>query len=225
MPVKRLHLVFAALVTSILVLPASASAQAGRAAGIVRDTNGRPIRSAIVRAVNPVGHPAEITSTTDAKGRWAMIGLVSGEWRFTVEAEGFSPATAAVPVRVAGGPPLTFTLARELGPLPGALDKNIQQELTDAAALRDQGRFDQAIAAYEDIRSRNSKLTSVHLMLGDVYRQKAAQQRDAAARQTLLNQALSSYAEMLKSDADNDRAKAGVESTRAELATVNGTRP
>jgi hypothetical protein len=220
--VKRNHLAFASFLTLILLLPASGFAQAGRAAGIVRDTGGRPIRSAIVRAVNPNGHPAEITSTTDAKGRWAMIGLASGEWRFSVEAQGFTTASAAVPIRVAGSPPLTFTLARDLGPLPGALDKNIQQELADAAALREQGRLDQAIAAYEDIRSRNGKLTSVHLTLADVYRQKAAQQSDAAARQALLNQALSSYGEMLKTDADNGRAKAGIESTRSELATLRG---
>ena len=218
----RLHLIFAVLFAVSLAIPDVAAAQAGRAIGVVRDTGGRPIRSAIVRAVNPVAHPGEITSTTDAKGRWAMIGLASGEWRFTVEAEGFAPANAAVPIRVAGGPPLTFTLAREIGPLPGALDKNIQQELTDAAALRDQGRFDQAITAYEDIRSRNSKLTSVHLVLADLYRQKAAQQSDRTARQALLNQAVSSYTEMLKTDAENDRAKAGLESTRAELATLNG---
>jgi len=222
MPAKQLHLVLAAFVAVSVAFSSSAAAQAGRAAGIVRDTGGRPIRSAIVRAVNPVAHPSEITSTTDTKGRWAMIGLTSGEWRFTVEAPGFAPANAAVPIRVARGPPLTFTLARDLGPLPGALDKNIQQALTDASVLRDQGRFDQAIAAYEDIRSKNPKLTSVYLVLGDVYRQKAAQQNDAASRQTLLNQAVSSYTEMLKSDAENEHAKAGLESIRAELATLSG---
>ena len=174
-----------------------------------------------MRAVNPVAHPSEITSSTDAKGRWAMIGLASGEWRFTVEAPGFAPATAAIPIRVAGGPPLQFTLARDLGPLPGALEKNIQQELTDAATLRDQGRLDQAITAYEDIRTKNPKLTSLNLALADVYRQKAAQQSDRAARQALLNQAVSSYTEMLKSDAENDRARAGLESARAELATLS----
>jgi len=59
-------------------------------------------------------------------------------------------------------------------------------------------------------------------VLGDVYRQKAAQQNDAASRQTLLNQAVSSYTEMLKSDAENEHAKAGLESIRAELATLSG---
>jgi hypothetical protein len=220
--VTRFHLAIAVFVTLNLAAPGSASAQAGRAAGIVRDTGGRPIRSATVRAVNPVAHPSEITSTTDTKGRWAMIGLASGPWRFTVEAPGFAPANAEVPIRVAGGPPLTFTLARDLGPLPGALDKNIQQALIDASTLRDQGRFDQAISAYEDIRVKNPKLTSVNLVLGDVYRQKAAQQNDASSRQTLLNQAMTSYSEMLKSDAENEHAKSGLESIRAELATLRG---
>src|SRR5262245_44187492 len=104
MPVtRRFQLTAAALV--IFCLAAPAAAQSGRAQGIVKDTSGHPIRSASVRAVNPAGHPSEITSTTDARGRWAMIGLSSGEWRFFVEAPGFVPTNAALPIRVAGTPP------------------------------------------------------------------------------------------------------------------------
>ncbi len=206
----------AALVMFCLAAPAAA--QSGRAQGTVRDTSGHPIRSAIVRAVNPAGHPSEITSTTDAKGRWAMIGLSSGEWRFFVEAPGFVSTNAALPVRVAGTPPVSFTLARDPGPLPGALDKNIQQLLTDANGLRDQGRYDQAISAYDDIRAKNPRLTSINLVLAETYRQKATQERDPAAKQALLTLALNSYGELLKNDAENERARAGLESTRAELA-------
>jgi hypothetical protein len=60
-------------------------------------------------------------------------------------------------------------------------------------------------------------------VLADAYRQKAAQERDPAARQALLTLALNSYGEMLKSDAENDRARAGIESTRAELANASGS--
>ena len=44
----------------------------------------------------------------------------------------------------------------------------VDTTITDAATLRDQGRFDQAIAAYEDIRSKNPKLTTVNLALDGV---------------------------------------------------------
>ena len=219
---RRLHRAAFALVALCLTVPAAG--QSARAVGVVRDTNGHAIRSAIVRAVNENAHPGEITATTDDKGRWAIIGLSSGEWRFMVEAPGFVTAAATFPIRIAATPPMTFTLQRDPGPLPGALDKNIQQQISEANTLRDQGRLDQAIAAYDDIRSKNPRLTAVNLVLGDTYRQKAAQEHDAAVRQTLLTRALTAYSEVLKTDGDNERARTAIESMRADLGrgdTVN----
>jgi len=186
--------------------------------GVVRDTNGRPIRSAIVHAVNDNAHPGDVQATTDDKGRFAMIGLAGGEWRFLVDAPGFATASATVPIRTAGTPPLNFTLARDLGPLPGALDKNIQQQIADANTLRDQGRVDQAIAAYENIRAGNPKLTSIHVVLADAYYTRATQETNASARQALLTRAVAAYGEALKADAASARAQAGLASARADLA-------
>ena len=217
---RRLHGAAAAVVA--LWLAAPAAAQSARALGVVRDTNGHPIRSAVVRATNANAHPSEMTSTTDDKGRWAMIGLSTGEWRFSVEAPGFVTATANLPIRVAAAPPLTFTLARDPGPMPGALEKNIQQQIADANALRDGGRLDQALAAYDDIRSKNPKLTAINLVLGDTYRMKAAQERNSAARQTLLTHALTAYSDALRTDETNERAQAGITVTRGELAADQG---
>jgi hypothetical protein len=216
---RRLHPAAAVLIA--LCMSAPAAAQTGRAAGTVRDTGGHAIRGAIIRAVNQNAHPSQITASTDSKGRWAMIGLQSGQWTFMVEAPGFVAAKADTPIRVAGSPPMTFTLARDPGPLPGALEKNIQQLIADGNTLRDQGRLDQAIAVYDEIRSKNPKLTAVNLVLAETYRKKAAQERDTAARRTLLSHAADSYNEVLKSDASNDRAKAGLESTRSEAAGIN----
>jgi tetratricopeptide (TPR) repeat protein len=212
---RRLQLVFAAVVAA-LSIAAPAAAQTARARGVVRDTSGRPIRSALVRAVNDQAAPSEVTSTTDDKGRFAMIGLASGTWTFIAEAPGFVAARAQVPVRIAGTPPLTFALSRDPGPLPNALDRNIAEEIADANALRDQGQYDQAIAAYRQLRTRNPTLTSLALVLGDTYRRKAERETDAATRQTLFDLALSTYGEALKSDATSARAQAEIETTRAE---------
>jgi hypothetical protein len=197
---------------------APAAAQSGRAAGTVRDQSGKPIRSAIIRAENPAGYPAQVTATTDSKGRWAMLGLSSGEWRFTVEAPGYVSQSGSVQVRVAGSPPIAFTLPRDPGPVPDALDKNIQQQIADANALRDQGRLDQAIAAYRDIRAKNQKLTAMNFLLADVYRRKASTERDPATRRSLLDQAVDSYGELLKADGTNERATIELESVRADIA-------
>ena len=98
-----------------------------------------------------------------------------------------------------------FVLARDLGPIPGALVKNIHQMLSAANALRDKGQFDQAIAAYEQIRDQNPKLTTVNLVVGDVYRKKAATENDPAARRALFDRAIASYTAVLTEDATHAR--------------------
>jgi TolA-binding protein len=44
-------------------------------------------------------------------------------------------------------------------------------------------------------------------MLGTLYRQKAQQEKDAAARQALLNRAIGAYTDVLKTDDTNMRAR------------------
>jgi tetratricopeptide (TPR) repeat protein len=218
---RRLRSV-ATIVLAILSLAVPAAAQTGRASGLVRDQNGKAIRSAIIRADNPVAYPPKVTSTSDDKGRWAMIGLASGEWRVSVEAPGYIAQSTSVIVRAAGTPPITFTLPRDPGPVPGALEKNIQQQISDANALRDQGRLDQAINAYQEIRTKNQKLTNINFLLADAYRRKAAVERDPSAKRTLLQQAIGSYDELLKMDASNERARTELASARADVAAVTG---
>jgi len=187
----------------------------GRAMGTVKDTTGKAIKGATVKATNPDASPAQFASATDDKGRWAMIGLKSGTWHFTVEAPGFFTVETNAPIRVAAAPPMQFTLGKDPGPIPNALDRNIQQLIQDAASMRDAGRIDQALVAYQDIRTRNPKLTSINLVIGDLYRRKAMQETDSAARQNLYRQALDAYDQMLKSDATNERALAESKAIRA----------
>jgi tetratricopeptide (TPR) repeat protein len=194
-----------AAVALLLGLAVAASAQ-GRAMGTVKDQTGKPIKGATVKATNPDASPSQFASATDDRGRWAMIGLRSGTWHFTVEAPGYFMVETNAPVRVAAAPPMQFALAKDPGPIPNALDRNIQQLIQDATAHRDAGRLDQALAAYQDIRTKNPKLTSVNLVIGDIYRRKAVQEADAAARRNLYQQALDAYDLMLKSDATNARA-------------------
>ena len=216
---RRIPLTCAALV--LVCFSASAWAQSARATGTVRDTDGRAIQAATIRAVNPDAIPSQIVSTSDDRGRWAMIGLRTGTWEFIVEAPGFVTIKASAGVRVAASPPLAFVLARDPGPIPGALPTNIQAQITAAHMMRDQGRLDQAIAAYGEIRAKHPKFTSINVVIGDTYKARAAQESEAAARRGLLERAVSAYADALKGDAENTRIKAALESARAEVAAVN----
>ena len=75
-----------------------------------------------------------------------------------------------------------------------------------------------AIAAYEQVRDQNPKLTAVNLVVAGTYRQRAAQETNPTARRALLDRAIASYTTMLSSEPDNERAKAELEQTKAEAA-------
>jgi tetratricopeptide (TPR) repeat protein len=190
-----------------VALAAGASAQtAGRITGTIKDPDGKPIKGATVRATNEAVN-ARITSTTDDKGRFAMIGVRTGRWAIVAEAPNFLPLQGSADVSSSNLPVLALTLQRDPGPMPGALAKTIGEDVTAAEALHKAGKYDEAIAAYQSIQSKNTRLTSVNLMLATLYREKAAQEKDATARQALLARAIAAYGDMLKSDDTNARAR------------------
>jgi tetratricopeptide (TPR) repeat protein len=199
------------IVTGALAAAAAtpAAAQGARATGSVRDTGGKAIKGATIRAVNPDAIPSEVTAVSNNDGRWAMIGLKTGAgWTFIAEAPGFYTVKAEAVARVGNSAPMNFVLARDPGPIPGALTPNIEGQIEAAIALRNQGRYEQAITAFQEIRARNPKLTSVNFVMADMYVGRAAAESDTAARRALIDLAVSSYDEVLKADATNERAKA-----------------
>src|SRR2546425_2779987 len=204
---------------AILAFAVSIFAQA-RVGGVVRDTDGKPIRGATVKALNPNVTPGQFTASTDDKGRFAMIGLRSGIWTFVAEAPGYQPQQGNAPVRQlnSGNPPIEFTLRRAVVG-PPALAKDIQSDIDAANALRDSGRFDQAIAAYQAVKAKNPALTMINMVIGGAYRQKAGGERDDAAKQAIYNQAIAAYEEVLKSDPANEYAT--VEISLTHLASGN----
>jgi len=204
-----------AVLGAIVTAVTPALAQSGRAQGVVRDLAGKPVKGASVRAVNPEAYPPELTSATDDKGRFGMIGLRSGNWRFVIDAPGFLRLDVTAPVRQGVQAPMQFAMQKDPGPLPAALDRNIQQRLQEAMTLRDAGQFDQALAAYQDIYARNPMLTSLNLSVADLYRRKAAQTADTTTKAALIERAVQAYNEVLKIDASNERALAEISALRA----------
>jgi len=124
-----------------------------------------------------------------------------------VEAPNFLPLDGQAAVSAGNSPVLALILQRDPGPMPGALAKSIGDDVNGAEALRKAGRYDDAIAAYQSIQAKNARLTSVSLMLATLYREKAQQEKDSAARQALLARAIAAYGDMLKSDETNVRAR------------------
>ncbi len=190
---------------AVLALSAQASAQTTRLGGVVRDETGATIRGAIVRAETgggrTFGTPLTLTTATDDRGRFVFVVNRSGEWRLTFEAPGFDPMTVPIPVRLTGpSPNLDIKLERRESPeacgaLAGIDAKSLSAQLAAAAVLYDEGRHDQAIAAYREIKAKAPALTVVTIQIGNAHLAKKAYAEAEAA-----------YQEVLKIDATDSNA-------------------
>jgi Tfp pilus assembly protein PilF len=180
-----------------------ATAQVGRVNGVVKDEGGQPLKGATVTADNQsIGQ--SLTATTDDKGRFTMIGLRAGAWRFFAQAPGFAPDAGDMSVRMgAPNPPIQFVLKKtgnaNFGALGGITSKDLQTELAAADALFKQSRWDDAIAAYRTVLEKAPPLSAINLQIAAAYHAK----KDYAS-------AMTAYDAVLKADPGNERAAVGI---------------
>jgi tetratricopeptide (TPR) repeat protein len=173
---------------AVLISPVAAPAQSvGRASGTVRDLDGEPIKGATVTAENAEAAPRTLTAVTDEKGRFGILGLRRGIWKFTVQAPGYDEVSAPASIQtLRPNPPMTFTLARTPeSDKPMALGRtdlsSLQSKLDVAASFAKRGLYDEAIAAYEGVLQAAPALSSVQLQLGWIYEQKKETAKAIAA--------------------------------------------
>jgi TolA-binding protein len=202
---------FVAVLVASGLLAAQAAAQPGRVGGLVRDEDGQALKGATVTAENPDFGSTSVTATTDERGRFSMIGLRPGQWRFVAQAPGHAPTAFEMPVRSAGtsNPPITFTLRKAgiiMGPLGSLTAKDLQADLNAADALFNQQKWDEAIAAYRAILSKAAVLSAINLQIGAAYRAK----KDYAS-------ALTAYNELLKVDPRSEKATVAIAATQLEM--------
>ena len=190
-------------------LASEAAAQVGRVGGVVKDEGSQPLKGATITAENPnIGQ--SFTATTDDKGRFTMIGLRAGQWRFIAQAPGFMADAGEMPVRMgAPNPPITFVLkksgAANFGALGGIASKDLQAELAAADGLFKKSRWDDAVAAYRSIMERAPTLGVINLQIASAYRNK----KD-------YDGALAAYHALLKADPGNEKAEVGIAMTNLE---------
>jgi tetratricopeptide (TPR) repeat protein len=208
MRAKSLHVAVAAVFVALFV--ASAQAQVGRVNGLVKDDSGNPIKGATVTAENPNIGPTTYTATTDEKGRFTIIGLRAGQWRFSAYAPGHAGDVGEMSVRFGSpNPAISFTLRRNgpsaSAPLGNVTARDLQAQLSAADALFAQQKWDEAIAAYRSIVTKTPALSAVHLQIAASYRMK----KD-------YDNALTSYRAVLAVEPANERAHVGVAAVNLE---------
>ena len=195
------------LVVGVVACLATTAAAQRVVRGLVRDQNGQGISGATVTGGELSSTTSETTTTNDS-GRFALIGLRGGEWRFVIRADGFQPAQLVTNVRRSGTTAVQLTMERDWfnppaptgGVLAGLKTAELVESLEMAEGLFDRGEYDAAIDAYRSILERTPALTSVSLQIGHAFREKQEPDR-----------ALDAYRTVLDADPSNVEAQAAID--------------
>jgi Flp pilus assembly protein TadD len=191
----RIHQILAGVLGAAFLSAPAFAQSTNRIAGVVRDETGGPIRGAIVRAETggtTTSSPTALTAATDDRGRFIFVVARSGDWKLTFEAPGFESMTLTASVRLTGAAPnLDVKLDRHEAPeafgvMAGIDSKALSLQLASAAALYDEGKYDQAITTYREIKVKAPALTLVNLQLGNAFLMKKSYGEAESAFQDVL---------------------------------------
>ncbi len=163
------------LVSQTLLL-AQAGRGVGRLGGLVLDENDKPVAGArvIITYIQDAGGGLKLETTTNKKGEWSFIGLGSGRWSIVVSAEGFAPVTQEVTVsQLEKNPRVIIKVQRATGGGMSIIEDQASLELLDQGnAFFNEGKYDTALAMYQQFYEKNPAAYQILLNIGDCYREK-----------------------------------------------------
>jgi tetratricopeptide (TPR) repeat protein len=162
----------------------------GRLDGKVMDAAGQPLAGATVKLELAGRGGTELRS--DAKGKWAILGLTGGEWAVVVSAEGYASRRVTLSVSEAARRPTLEVRLDEAK--AAAVSPEAVGALAQAETAEREGRFADARSEYEKLRALRPDLASrIDQQVGLCY----VQERDYALAFDYLARALSSEPDSL----------------------------
>jgi tetratricopeptide (TPR) repeat protein len=177
---KRMY-VAAGLVAAALLLPSpSAWAQStGAARGRVVDEKGQPLQDAVISLDYQGGVTRKFETKTNKKGEFTQVGLTPGGYRITANKEGFQGTY--LDTRVGLGEPtqlpdlkLVSKVAAQAaaGAEADKANAGLRELFAKANTLSQEGKSDEAIAAYQEVLAKNPQIAEAHYNIGYLKGQK-----------------------------------------------------
>lgn len=177
---KKNHYLYLVSLTLLFFLAQTlALAQAGRGVGrlggVVLDNNDKPVAGAklVLTYIQDAGGGLKLEATTNKKGEWSFIGLGSGRWSLMVSAEGFAPVAQEVTVsQLEKNPRITIKLQKAGGGMSIIQDEASLELLDEGNKFFQEGKYDTALAMFEQFYEKNPSAYQILLNIGDCYREK-----------------------------------------------------
>lgn len=160
----------------IFSFPANTFAQEGRGTGrlqgTVCDKEKKPV-AGVKLTLEYLQFTNKVTSVSESDGSWAILGLGKGMVKITAEKEGFINQTVG-PIDVSGAsrnPKVNIILLKPTDSEVAEVDKGAQSRdmFTKGSALFKEGKYEAALALFEDFRKQQPDLYQIGINIGNCY--------------------------------------------------------
>ena len=177
----RWSMALCAAVLGLVLVAAPAVAQTGQLKGKVVDAQGKAREGAKITIVQTEGVNRHFETKTKKDGSFLQIGIPTGQYTITAEKDGM---TQSYPVRVTldmkevnfmlqkGGQAAGGQMTKEEAAKQAARVEGIKAKFAEGATLSNDGKYDEAIAKFQEVLVDVPKCTECYLNIGSVYAQK-----------------------------------------------------
>jgi tetratricopeptide (TPR) repeat protein len=181
-------------IAAVLALAAAAAAQdnlgRGRISGSVVDEKGNPVEGAKV-VVQSLTSPTRFDAVSDAKGKFAVGGMGTGEWNIAVTRDGYASGSLVVNIsQLKPNAPAAIALKKLAGVEAFKADKGSSEMFDKGNQFYAEGRYDEAIAIFEEFLKKYPEIYQVHLNLGSNYLKKGNLDKAQSEFQLVLDKTL-----------------------------------
>jgi len=178
----------------------------GRIAGTVVGESGEPLEGVLI-LVESLESETKLQSYSDEKGRFAVAGMGTGQWRVTASKEGYFSSSLDIPVyQLRRNPPLTFSLKRMKGSAGIKADEESFQSLEEGNLLLEEEKYDEALKAFEELVKKYPEIYQIRLNIGTCYLKKGELDKAEEEFQVVLDKTLEIHGDYKKDKGTSLRA-------------------
>ena len=165
----------------------------GRIQGTVYDENGQVLPGAKI-AVQNERYKNVLTTTSDKKGRWSLVGLASGPYTVSVTLEGYEVRKDEIMYKEVTKQAFVWDVKLRLkGGVPKEPDaKNAESEvlaalLKEGNQLYNEKQYGEAVAKFQQILEKNPKVYQLNINIANCFREMKEYEKAIASYQAYLD--------------------------------------
>jgi tetratricopeptide (TPR) repeat protein len=165
----------------------------GRIQGTVYDENGQVLPGAKI-AVQNERYQNVLTTTSDKKGRWSLVGMASGPYTITVTLEGYEGKKDEIMYKEVTKQAFVWDVKLRLkGGAPVQADtKNAESEalaslLKEGTQLFNEKQYGEAAAKFQQILEKNPKVYQLNINIANCFREMKEYEKAIASYQAYLD--------------------------------------